>query len=70
MLEIEVVTQRLPQEPASRDEYAQRLEIKRGKMHVLFGGTRLMQHVPDRECKLKRKRLRHFFFFFCLNVLY
>ena len=32
---------------------AERLNIARDKQHVLFGGTKILQHTPDKQAKIK-----------------
>jgi cation-transporting ATPase 13A1 len=32
------------------------LSIKRDKSHVLFGGTKILQHTPDKVVHVKRAR--------------
>jgi hypothetical protein len=39
------------------------LSIKRDKSHVLFGGTKILQHTPDKVVNVK------FFFFFFFFVV-
>jgi hypothetical protein len=38
------------------------LSIKRDKSHVLFGGTKILQHTPDKVVNVK-----FFFFFFVVT---
>jgi len=39
------------------------LSIKRDKSHVLFGGTKILQHTPEKVVHVKPPPPRNFFFF-------
>jgi hypothetical protein len=39
------------------------LSIKRDKSHVLFGGTKILQHTPDKVVHVKPPPPPQFFFF-------
>jgi hypothetical protein len=42
------------------------LSIKRDKSHVLFGGTKILQHTPDKVVHVKPPPPRNLFF--CLDT--
>lgn len=42
----------------------EKLSVKRDKSHVLFGGTKILQHTPDKVCFLDVASYITFIFLF------